>query len=514
VTAVERLTSGRILARNSVMNLGTGGTVLVLNIIFVPMMLRAFGLELYGVLAVTWMVLGHLRWLDLGFSAACARFVSRDLAAGDSGGAGLWAWRALAAQTVIGLAAGACLWAAAPLLAGVLKVSPEAEGMVILALRLFALVVPLDLASRTLTGVLEGTQRFGWINAIHLGVAAWTFATYSVGLLRGGDFLAVLVGLVLLKVAQLIAVFVVTSRVVPSLRSRESFSRGALLDRARIVEMARFGGWVTLSAGAGPLLLFVDRWVIGTLRGVAALPLYTVPFNLLMSLFVLPSSLSTTLFPAFSALSEGRRWDRIQDFFVRAHRYLLLILLPLIFGLFLWAPELLRIWVGADFAAEAALPFRILIVGFGVGFFAPFSGALLQGAGRPDILSKVYLVELVPNAILTVVLVRSMGITGAAIAFAVRTTLETVALLVIVHRIFPLSPTMWLGGSFGRTFPVAGLLIAAGLLLPAPSFGSPASVAATAAVLVLYGVLAAVHLMEPGDRVLLAGLTSRRAPAG
>jgi hypothetical protein len=104
------MATGRLLVRNTLLNLGTGGVLFVLSLLFVPLMLGAFGAELYGVLTVTWMVLAHLGWLDLGFSRASARFVARDLALGRADRAALWGWTALLTQSVLGSCGALVLW--------------------------------------------------------------------------------------------------------------------------------------------------------------------------------------------------------------------------------------------------------------------------------------------------------------------------------------------------------------------------------------------------------------------
>jgi hypothetical protein len=59
-------------------------------------------MELYGVLSITWMIFGHLGWMDLGFSAACTKFVAGSLATGREDEAASWAWTSVAAQTGLG----------------------------------------------------------------------------------------------------------------------------------------------------------------------------------------------------------------------------------------------------------------------------------------------------------------------------------------------------------------------------------------------------------------------------
>lgn len=491
------------LAWNTLLNLTTGLVLLVLNLLFVPLLLQAFGTELYGTLTLTWMVLAHLGWLDLGLSRASARYVARELAAGRPVQAAKWSWTALFAQSFLGVCGAVLLWLLAPLLVRVLQVHPARWELVILALRLFAVALPLDLAARSLSGVLQAGQRFDWINALNLLSVMGTYGVYALGILRGGDFVAVIYGLLALRFLSLAGHYWGAVRVLPSIKSPPDI--GVLVrgywGRAR--QMLWFGGWITAIALIGPLLLYFDQWVIGVLLGVATLPYYTVPFNLLARLGVLPSSLTATLFPAFSALEARLEWGRIEDYLIRAHRYLLLALTPLLFALFVWGPELLRLWLGAPFAAEAALPFRVLVCGFGIALLAPLSGTLLEAAGRPDVVARLYLVELPFNLIAVLLLTRAYGLVGAASSYTLRAIVETATLWFVLYRVLPLSWIDLWRGAFRR---VVGVLVVFGgvsYLLRGARVEDPVALAGTFVVLAGYAVSILLFLMDAEDRARL-----------
>ena len=67
----------------------------------------------------------------------------------------------------------------------------------------------------------------------------------------------------------------------------------------------------------------------------------------------------------------------------------------------------------------------------------PVPGSLLQGLGRPDLLAKLYLAELPANFALVWFLTQSMGISGAALSFAVRTVIETLVLMFLASKLVP-----------------------------------------------------------------------------
>jgi O-antigen/teichoic acid export membrane protein len=502
---------GGRLAFNSTLNLATGLLILFLNLLFVPLLIHAFGTELFGVLSVTWMVLANMAWLDLGFSRAAARFVAQELATGKPDRAVAWTWTAVLTQTFIGCCGAILLFLLAPKMVHWLHVAPERQALVTVALQLFAFAVPLDLAARSMTGVLQAGQRFGWVNALTLSTTLGTFAIYGIGIVRGADFAFVIYGLFALRFFTLAGTYIGAATVLPGLRSPPDFRWMVANYRAHASSMIRFGSWVSGAAFLGSLLLYFDQWLIGFLIGIASLPYYAVPMNLLSRLAIFPLSLTSTLFPAFSAMQLREEWGRVEEYFIRAHRYVLVIITPLLFILFVWSAELLRLWVGADFAAQATLPLQILVIGCGIGLLAPLSGALLDAYGRPDLLVKLYAIELPLNVILVIILTNRFGIVGAALSYTLRTVVETLALWVLVYRSLPFSHPRRLLAFLPRLIVLTAAIAGAAYLLWDARIDSEAAIVGTVAALVVYAAFALLLMLDRQDRSMMANLALRLA---
>lgn len=500
---------GRRLAFNSGLNLATGLLILALNFLFVPLLIHSFGTELFGVLSVTWMVLANLGWLDLGFSRAAARFVAQELAAGNSDRAAIWTWTAVLTQALIGCCGAVALLLLAPNLVKWLHVAPERQALVTVALQLFAFAVPLDLAARSMTGVLQAGQRFGWVNALTLTTTLSTFAIYGIGILRGADFEFVIYGLFALRFLTLAGTCIGAATVVPSLRKLPDFRWIIANYRTHASVMVRFGSWVSVTAFLGMLLLYFDQWLIGFVLGVAMLPYYVVPLTLLTRLAIFPSSLTATLFPAFSALHAEADWPRIENYFLRANRYILMTLIPILFVLYVWGFEIFRLWIGPDFAAQVALPLRILICGFALSLLAPISGSLLEASGKPDLLAKLYMVELPFNFLIVLVLTKQFGIVGAAISYTIRALVETSAVWIVLYRVLPFSGARLLRQTLLPILPAVGIVGIAAWLLDEGRLGNIASIAGTLAVLAAYALFVAVFLLDGQDRNMLGALRRR-----
>ena len=110
-----------------------------------------------------------------------------------------------------------------------------------------------------------------------------------------------------------------------------------------------------------------------------------------------------------------------------------------------FARPLLTLWLGARFAAEGAPVLQILAVGVLINSLALVPYNLLQGIGRPDLTAKFHLLEVPLHMGLAWFLVTKFGLAGAALAWAVRVSLDFLLLIVAACWITRTSPRLLAG---------------------------------------------------------------------
>ena len=419
---------GSLLARNTLLNLFGQGLPLVVAVVTIPFIIHGLGIERFGLLSLAWVVLGYFAIFDLGLGRATTKFVAEALGKGEEDQVPRLVWTAVTIQTFFGILGAIVLAGITPLLVEhILNIPLGLKEEAKATFYLLALSIPIVLASSSFSGVLEAKQRFDLVNAVRIPSSTLTFLLPLLGLFLGFNLPGIVVLILLARVGALTAFVVMNFRMTPSLMSYSGSS--ALFPR-----LFSFGGWVTVSNIVGPILLYTDRFLIGALLSMAAVAYYTVPFEVISRLWIIPGSLVMTLFPAFSALGTTRKED-LQQLYLRSIKYLLLTTGPIVLIFVIFADDILRLWLGAEFAQQITLVFQILLLGALIGLLAPVSGALIQGLGRPDILSKLYLLYLPLNIGLVWFLVQAMGIAGAALSFALRALIETSVLFVVSARL-------------------------------------------------------------------------------
>lgn len=416
---------GGLLARNTGMNLVGRVLPLLIGVAAMPYVTRQLGPDLFGLLALAWMVVGYFALFDLGLGAAVTKFVAEHLGKGEMKRVPALIWTAIGTQLCIGSAAGLLLAAATPFLVEHLlkipmEIRPEGRSVFLI----LSASLPISFVSGSLNGVLAASQRFDLLNMIGVPSSAITYLAPVLGLAFGLTLPEIVLILLLARVAALGALFGACGRLYPVLRAKMGF------DYRLVRPLLNFGGWVAVSGAIVPILVYFDRVLIGSLLSVAAVGFYTPPFMVASKLGILPISLSETLFPAVSTSSGRGDTEWIRRALVRSSKYMLLVVGPVALTLVFFSHALLEIWLGSRFASQGTLVLQLLAVGMMANSLTYVPYTLIQGMGRPDLTAKLQFAQLPIHLTLAWFLVSHFALPGAALAWSARMVIEFLIFIV------------------------------------------------------------------------------------
>jgi O-antigen/teichoic acid export membrane protein len=158
VAAPALQVGGKILARNTVLNIVGQVVPLLIGVASMPYVIRHLGPDRFGLLSLAWIVVSYFALFDLGIGPATTKFVAELLGKGEIGKLPALVWTALASQSGFGLLAGLLLAAASPaLLNYLLKVSPALRADAHWMLLILAVSFPISFPVGSLRGVLAAT---------------------------------------------------------------------------------------------------------------------------------------------------------------------------------------------------------------------------------------------------------------------------------------------------------------------------------------------------------------------
>jgi len=419
------------LARNIIWNTAGIAVPLVVGIAVVPTIVRGLGTERFGFLSIVWLMIGYFSIFDLGLGRTLTKLAADRLGSGKdaeivpltSTALILVLASSIVVSVLIAMSAG---WIAGRTIGSSPALIPEAYAAVLF----LAFSLPFVLLATVLTGLLEAYQEFALINIVRLPLGVLVLVAPLVILPFSRHLGVITAALAGLRIVNAGALLLLTLRVVPGLR-RHAFE----FRRELVRPLVTFGGWLTVSNVVGPVMVYFDRFLIAAVMGTAAIAYYTVPYDVLTRLLVIPTAIQGVLFPAFAIMMHREDPSRVASVFERSSQTTMLLMTPALLATMLLAYEGLKVWIGADFAEHGAPVARILMVGVLANSVARIPFTFVQGAGYAKWTAMLHLFELPAYALALWILLRSDGIEGAAYAWSGRILVDTVALYVMVARV-------------------------------------------------------------------------------
>jgi O-antigen/teichoic acid export membrane protein len=418
----------------------------ILAFLIVPLYVHAIGVEKYGLMSLIWLVLGYFGFLDLGLSRAAANALARlgSGARGERGGL-------LATAFLLSGAAGALGWvllfvAGHQLFGEVVRLPASLRAEVQAAMPWVAGLLPLALLFGVAEGALESRERFFLVNATQIAGAVLAQTLPLLCALLISPSVAVLAA------ASFAARGLTTAAMIGLALRGERLSMERSLFKARVRQLLGYGSWITLTNLVSPVLASADQFLLGATLGTAPVAYYAVPMTAVQRSQILAGASARTLFPRLSWLDRAEA-AKLAARVVGALGYLMAAAYVPVMIL---AQVGMTLWMGADFASHSVLVLRLLLVGAWINALAFVPLALIQAQGRPDLVAKLHLVELLPYLGLLWWLVGRYGVGGAALAWTLRTAIDAAALFGIAqlgrNLLTALAlPLLALAGAFAAT---------------------------------------------------------------
>ncbi len=492
VRRTRRLPKG--IATNSMHNFLGLGIQLSVGLLALPALVRVLEPQKFGALSLVWATLGYFSLFDLGVGRATTRFVAADLGAQKRISAASLVWTAITAQLLISTLISSSLYCGRNWILSHFHGLPDNELQNIFWALL--LTVPAALISSSLCGVLEAMQRFDLSNSIRVPTNSSIYLVPLAFALCGRSLVSMVWALVAVRYITVSVALAVCLTQLPELAT-------ARPSAARAGSLAKYSGWVTVSALIAPTILYSDRYLIASLANIEVLAFYTAPFEMVTRLSAIPLSVAVATFPVISGLPANANIKELKQVVAKPLRYVLILQTALVFVIIANARTILSLWLGPAFADRSSLVLQILCLGSVAQAAAYLPHAALQGVGRPDIVAKFHIWELLSYFALATFLIDKRGTLGAATAFTIRATADAVLLHITWSRYHttpqaapsirkrPFAPSAAMLLTIGMAFAIAN---ETGPLLRAMS---------TAVVLAIFLVLAWRAVLTEHDRIAM-----------
>lgn len=381
---------------------------------------RLLGVERFGLFTIAYALMGYASVFDGGISRAVIRFVSahrnNDSKVNDILGTSIYT------VTLISILVAILAYFSSPALVRFLNVSYEIHNEITVALQLLGLCVPALLLTQVWRAYLEGVENFSSLNIQQVLTSPFIILLPLLATWYSPSLISAIAGLVL---GRWIVAFITWKL---CLRHIKYFTH--VFSKNILTELVTFGGWVTLSNIIGPLMGFVDRFAVSHFSGASVVAHYSGPSDMVTRLSLFPGAVARALFPRLSFVQSKDGRQVYLRTLISVFFFSIVLALPF----FVFAGDILGIWLGNGYRGDAATVFRILLVGFIFNSVAQICFARIQSAGHAKWTGLVHIFEFIPYMLILYILTTEYSIFGAAFAFTIRSFIDFI-ILFLVERI-------------------------------------------------------------------------------
>ncbi len=396
-------------ATNVLTNWAATAVNMVVPFFLTPFVVRHLGAQVYGIWILAVSAVSYFALLDLGLRSAVIRFVSRAQAQSKAGEAAaivagaLWIRSLIAGIVVFG---GCLLAIATPF---IFKIPSGLTHQAQITVFLCAVGVAITLISGVFAAVLSALNRFDLLSSI-TGMQTIFRAAGVLILLRAG------LGLVSLACWELAVLLVAGIGTTLVAWKTAAFSKtwAAKPDATTLNAIRSYSFTTFLFMIAVQIVINTDSLVIGAYLSVGMVTLYSIGSSLVNYATQVSGAVSTTFVPMASSMEATGRFEDLQLMLIRGTQVILGLVLPIGTALFFRGRTFISLWMGPQYAVISEVVLRILMISLFFSMANSTAGAIMMAIDKHKPVARWALFEAGSNLVLSIILVKRVGIYGVA----------------------------------------------------------------------------------------------------
>lgn len=381
----------------------------VVSFFLSPFIVRHLGNSAYGIWVLLVSLTGYLGFLDLGIRGAVTRYIARFHAEGQHEQASRTVSSASGLFLVGGLLAIVGSGAFALLAVPHFEIPPAYLRAAQIVVLIAGANVAISLISGIFGGILVGLQRFDLHNSVALSSTGLRAVAILIALGSGKGLITLALIQLGATVGEFILGFLFTRKLYPEMR----FSIGHMY-RDHVALIFSFGVFALLLQASTYLVYYTDAMVIGAFLPVSMITFFAIAGNLTIYARDLVGGFSRIMTPMASHMEVKTGTAGIRDASLKAARYCAMAILPIFITFIIRGHSFISLWMGPAYADLSGHVLWILSIPWFFGAGAAVLSSTILGIGKHKPVVPVAIAEGVCNLILSIILVKKMGIVGVA----------------------------------------------------------------------------------------------------
>jgi O-antigen/teichoic acid export membrane protein len=402
---------------------------ILITLLIIPFTIELLGTENFGILSLIWMIVGYSSFLDFGIGRALTHYISSNKFTETECHIPSVVKKVL---ILLFLVSSSIAFIGFVSIEFIFKTWVESDWVsandILLSSKIAIVTSFFVIISSAVRGVLEGYEEFKYINFVRLfsgiSISISPFLIYSII----PKLWVVILSFLLIRLIEIFLYSIFARKILKKIKHREPLTFDGLK------KILSFGLWSNLTniIGSPMAAAYLDKAVIASVLGAAAITYYSVPFDVIARFLILPAMITGVLFPLLSKL-KGQK-DEIDRLTLQALEIMGYVIAPFFLVAIVLAKPLMNLWLG-----EISLFMYFLLQIFAVGKFAESLNfvllAQIQALGRPDLTAKRHMFELPFYACGIYIASMNFGLIGVAIVWSSWAILDLLILFYLRYRL-------------------------------------------------------------------------------
>lgn len=395
--------------------------------ILTPIVVKHFGVTVYGVWILLHAIIFYLNFFDLGLYTALVKYVANFREVGDFTSLNDVVGLTLMMMAVAGVAAFTTsivlAWFFVPYY---FNVSDEMIDTLTLAIMLFGVNLLVSFPGSVFRAIFEGYQRYDVLGAISTLMTVLTaVASYIVIVVYdSGILLMASVEIAFSIIGVVLYVFFV-GKLFPEVKPGFGGAGGENWKRLR-----SYSWWVALNEMLVEGASRIDRLLIPVFISVSMVTPYSLVCSVAGAIFLMVDPITEVFFSLSSVFDARDDKGQLRTLLLKGTKLVMGFSFPISVCAMAYGEEFLNWWVGADYVTLDGPVLELVVASFVVTAFIITSSNILMAISRLKGLFVISVIELLIAVILAVLTLPEYGLAGLAASFLVANSLVTFLLLV------------------------------------------------------------------------------------
>ncbi len=390
----------------------------VVSFLLSPFIVHRLGNSAYGTWVLLGSFVGYLGLLDFGVRGAVTRFVANQHAAGDHQSASTTVVAALRLFAGLALVTLVMAGLVALMLDDLFRIPPnlldEARTVVLLG----GGAVASSLVGGVFGGIVAGLHRFDVDGAVEIAMTLLTAAAVVVALQAGYGLVAL--GMIQLAVSVLRGglAFVLARHLYPELSLEGVGPTGHAI--RQLLSFSLFSSLIQLS---GMIIYYTHSIVIAAFLPISFVTYYAIAASLADYARRVVSNIGRVITPHTSAALATGGIDAVRAVVLSVGPAATLVTVPMALTFLLRGERFLDLWMGPAYGPLTDQVLYVLSFPVWLAGGRLVAAGAVQGINRHQPLAIAVALEAIANLVLSLILIKPLGLVGVALGMAIPTTI-------------------------------------------------------------------------------------------